>query len=374
MSAESRRALLCVDLDGTLVATDTLDECLLILVRNRPLLLPLLPLWVLGGKAYFKERVAAAAAAELESLPYRDSVCQYIDREAGEVDEVVLATAANWRIAQHVARECEFIQGVLASDATTNLSGSRKLAAIQAYAGDRPFDYIGDHADDLPIWRAARRAIVVSGSNRLADKINGASRVIQISPDASATARDWLRQLGVHQWWKNLLLVLPLVLAHKLSSPSAVFACLVAVIAFCCCASAVYIGNDLVDLPHDRQHPTKPKRPLARGLITIRQVLAAAAGLVAVAGVLSVACLPWTFLAMLVGYLVISFVDSVWLKRVPVMDVILLASFYVYRVLIGAVAIELPFSTSLLVVSIIVFFGVAIIQRYAKRRSPADSD
>ena len=101
----------------------------------------------------------------------------------------------------------------------------------------------------------------------------------QISPGSAATARDWLRELRVHQWSKNLLLVLPLILAHKVTSLPTVATCLVAMVAFSLFASAVYIVNDLIDLPHDREHPTKSKRPIARGIITIRQAALAAGGL-----------------------------------------------------------------------------------------------
>ena len=138
MPDEPRHGLLCVDLDGTLVATDTLDECLLCIARN-PQKLLMVPVWLLGGKARFKERVAEAAAADLCSLPYRPSVCEYIKGQTGKVDEVVLATAANWRIAKHVAGDCEFIQNVLASDEDTNLSGERKLAAIAGIRGRPAF-------------------------------------------------------------------------------------------------------------------------------------------------------------------------------------------------------------------------------------------
>ena len=68
-------------------------------------------------------------------LPYRPEVLQYIDERGEEVDEVVLATAANWRIAQHVAQQCDFVTHVLASDAETNLSGPAKLAAIRRLCG-----------------------------------------------------------------------------------------------------------------------------------------------------------------------------------------------------------------------------------------------
>jgi len=365
MPDEPRHGLLCVDLDGTLVATDTLDECLLCIARRSPRKLLMVPVWLLGGKARFKERVAEAAAADLCSLPYRPSVCEYIKGQTGKVEEVVLATAANWRIAKHVAGDCEFIQNVLASDEDTNLSGERKLAAIREYAAGRPFDYIGDHVKDLSIWRAARNAIVVGNTGRLAAKVAGAENVIQISSGAGSTTRDWLRQLRVHQWSKNVLLVLPLVLAHKLSSAPALVACLFGFIAFCCAASAVYMVNDLIDLPHDRSHPTKSKRPLARGAITIRQALAATMVLVGVAIVLSLAFLPFMFLAMLVGYWAMSFGYSLWLKRLAIVDILMLAGFYVYRILIGAVAIDVVVSVWLLAFSMFFFLSLGVIKRYA---------
>jgi len=189
--------------------------------------------------------------------------------------------------------------------------------------------------------------------------------VTQISPDAGASARDWLRQLRVHQWSKNMLLVLPLILAHKVTSLPAVAACFVAVVAFSLCASAVYIINDLIDMPHDREHPTKSKRPVAQGVITIRQGVTAAGGLSAVAALLSIAFLPWAFLAMLVGYAAMSLTYSVRLKRVVVLEVVLLAGFYVYRVLIGVVAISVPVSFWLLAFSMFFFLALGIIKRYA---------
>jgi 4-hydroxybenzoate polyprenyltransferase/phosphoserine phosphatase len=368
-----RPGLLCVDLDGTLVATDTLDECLLCIARRSPQKLLKIPLWLLGGKAQFKERVAEAAAQDLCSLPYRPSVCEYIEARAAEGEEVVLATAANWRIAKQVAGECKFIQNVLASDEKTNLSGERKLTAIRDYAAGRPFDYMGDHVKDLKIWRAARNAIVVGKSARLAAKVAGAENVIQISSGTGGTAREWLRQLRVHQWSKNVLLLLPLVLAHKITSVPALVACLIAFIAFSCAASAVYLVNDLIDLPHDRSHPTKSKRPLARGAITIRQALGATVGLVGAAAVLSLAFLPLTFFAMVVGYWVMSFAYSLWLKQLAIVDILMLAGFYVYRILIGAVAVHVLVSVWLLAFSMFFFLSLGTIKRYADLLEAAGS-
>lgn len=365
MPGSASPPLLCVDLDGTLVSTDTLDECLLRLVRYRPLLVLLLPFWMLRGKAYFKDRVAAATAHLLGPLPYRESVLRYIREHANGSEPVVLATAANYRVAEHVSRDLGLFTEVMASDEQLNLSGERKLAKIREFADGRPFAYIGDHAKDVPIWLAAERAIVVGSSQGLESRIAEVPEVVVIPPDQKSTLRDWVRQLRSHQWSKNLLLVAPLVLAHKVFSLPAVIACLLAVVAFSLTASAVYIGNDLVDLPFDRNHPRKRSRPLASGVITIRSAAAVAAGLLAAAFGISLAFLPIMFFWMLLGYIAINFTYSVWLKRIAVLDVLLLAGFYAYRVLIGAVAIGAVISPWLLAFSMFFFLGLGMIKRFA---------
>jgi 4-hydroxybenzoate polyprenyltransferase len=186
-----------------------------------------------------------------------------------------------------------------------------------------------------------------------------------VTTDANVTVRDWLKQLRVHQWSKNVLLALPLILAHKVTTLPAVIACAIAVASFCFCASAVYIINDWIDLPHDRTHPTKSKRPLARGAILIRHSVGVAIGLLLSAILLPLAFLPTMFVWMLLGYIAVSIAYSLWLKRIVIVDVLLLAGFYVYRVLIGAVAIEVAVSFWLLAFSMFFFLALGIIKRYA---------
>jgi 4-hydroxybenzoate polyprenyltransferase/phosphoserine phosphatase len=364
MSDTSSCPLLCVDLDGTLVSTDTLDECLLRMARYRPHLLLWLPVWLLRGKAYFKERVAESTAHLLGPLPYRESVLEYI-RQHANGQPVVLATAANHRIADQVSKDLGLFSEVMASDEELNLSGSQKLTRIREFADGRPIAYIGDHAKDIPIWLACQRAIVVGESPNLVERINGVPEVVVIPPDRRATIRDWVRQLRCHQWSKNLLLFAPLILAHLVTSLPAVVACLLAVIAFSLTASAVYIGNDLVDLPHDRQHARKRNRPLASGVISIRSAVAVSGGLLATAFGISLLFLPLAFAWMLLGYMVINVAYSIWLKRIAVLDVMLLAGFYVYRVLIGAVAVQALISPWLLAFSMFFFLGLGMIKRFA---------
>jgi 4-hydroxybenzoate polyprenyltransferase/phosphoserine phosphatase len=365
--------LLCVDLDGTLVSTDTLHECLLRMVRYRPLLLLMLPFWMLRGKAYFKARVADATGHLLGPLPYRQSVLDYIRDHANRSEPVVLATAANERIANQVSRELGLFSDVMASDDEHNLSGERKLTRIREFAGGRPFAYMGDHAKDIPIWLACERAIVV-GDSHLEEQISQVPEVVVIPTERRATWRDWVRQLRCHQWSKNLLLIAALILAHQVTYLPAVIACLLAVIAFSLTASAVYVGNDLIDLPHDRQHPRKRNRPLASGVISIKAAATVGFGLLVAATAISLAFLPLTFYWMLLGYLGLNVAYSIWLKRIAVLDVMLLAGFYVYRVLIGAVAIQVVISPWLLAFSMFFFLGLGLIKRFADLLLAADNE
>jgi phosphoserine phosphatase len=174
--------LLFVDLDGTLVSNDTLHASLWRLLLRRPWMVIWLPIWVLGGKAYFKDRVAIVATDLLGPLPYRDEVLRYVQAEVGEGRGVVLATAANFRIADKVAADLGLFTAVMASDRNLNLSGERKLAKIQTYCDGRTFAYMGDHRNDIPIWLAARRAIVVGAAKHLCEQIATVPEVVVLTP------------------------------------------------------------------------------------------------------------------------------------------------------------------------------------------------
>jgi phosphoserine phosphatase len=158
---------LCVDLDGTLIAIDTLRECLRILVREKPWLSPLLPLYLLRGRAAFKDRLAQLVELEPGRLPYRQQVVEFLQEEQARGRRLILATAAHRRIAEAVARHLGIFDAVIASDREYNQKGVFKLAAIRDVARSDVFDYMGDSIADLPIFQAARVAILVHPSKRL---------------------------------------------------------------------------------------------------------------------------------------------------------------------------------------------------------------
>src|SRR5262249_34101412 len=143
-----------------------------------------------------------------------------------------------------------------------NLKGEAKLQAIRQGVGGE-FVYAGDSAADLPIWKAAKAAILVGVSPGTAESIRGAVPVEREFPGESAGIAAWLRALRVHQWLKNLLLFVPLLTAFSFLDAEKLATTFLAFLAFSLAASATYVVNDLWDLENDRTHPRKRMRAFA---------------------------------------------------------------------------------------------------------------
>lgn len=362
---------LCVDLDGTLVRTDMLHETTLQLLKASPLDLARFPGWLAGGKAGLKHRIAGRLALDVTHLPYRAEVLALIDEARAAGRPVVLATAAAPQIAQAVAEHLGVFDQVISSDDQVNLSATRKAERLVAAFGEGGFDYIGNSTDDLPVWRHARCAIVVSRSGRLHARAVKQGRPVQQVRDPDAGLSPWLRCLRPHQWLKNLLVFLPMIAAHRITDPASVLAALLGFFAFSMAASFGYLVNDLLDLGADRRHIRKRHRPFASGELPI-------AGGVALAGVLLVAAmavavtLPRLFAPVLIAYLCLTLAYSLRLKRQVVVDVILLAGLYTLRIVAGAMAVAVVPSFWLLAFSMFAFLSLALVKRYSELRMATD--
>lgn len=171
--------------------------------------------------------------------------------------------------------------------------------------------------------------------------------------------------MRLHQWTKNLLVFIPLIMAHQLASADLVRQAGISFLAFSLCASATYILNDWRDLERDRKHPKKKKRPLASGALSVPMAMILAAVLLGVAGGLAL-LLPRDFAWILSLYVFSSAFYSLALKRVVLMDVMILAFFYALRIFAGAVAIDVEISSWLLAYSIFIFFSLALLKRYSE--------
>jgi 4-hydroxybenzoate polyprenyltransferase len=354
---------ICVDLDGTLLRSDLLYESFLALLRTRPWLALWLPFWLLGGKARFKRRLAESVELDVADLPYDVRVIERLRQT--EARPRVLCTASDERLARAVAEHTGVFDEVLASDGTINLAGARKAEALVGRFGERGFDYAGNGDVDVHVWKRARRAWVVNAPARLASPPRPEYEVEHHLPPTASPLRSWLRSLRLHQWLKNLLVFLPLLASHRFLEPQAVLASCLAFVAFGLCASGVYLLNDLLDLPADRRHPRKRSRPFAAGDLPLLHGLVAAPILT----LLSFALAAWVSLELLVVlaiYLAMTLAYSFRLKRIAMLDVILLAALYTVRIVAGAAAIGSPLSFWLLAFSMFLFLSLAMLKRYTE--------
>lgn len=361
---------LYVDLDGTLIATDLLHESLLQLVRSSPLSLLLLPLWLLRGKAAFKDEVAQRASVDVTTLPYRPEVLEFVRSARATGRRTVLATASDGKLARAVARHLDLFDAVLASDGERNLRGAGKLAAIEADAGGRAFSYAGDRSVDLAVWRGAEAAVVVSRSESLARRAAASTTLeARIVPPRTSLKR-YLYGARLHQWLKNLLIFLPLMpVLHDLTQPLVINAAL-AFLAFGLMASGIYVLNDLLDLETDRRHHRKRTRPFAAGEISVPAGLAMTGLLCASSLALSLALLPDAFVGVLLLYMALTTAYSLHLKRRAVVDVFSLAALYTIRVAAGTAATGQPLSFWVLSFSLFIFLSLALAKRYVELTGP----
>jgi 4-hydroxybenzoate polyprenyltransferase len=355
-------------MDGTLLATDVLWELLILALRTRPALLVRLPFWLLKGKAFVKRQLASRLTVHPALLPYHQPVIAFLTRERRAGRAIVLATASDRLVAEPVARHVGLFSTVLASDGRINLSGQTKLSAILQHADGAAFDYIGNSSSDLPIWRHASRALLVGPSRRLRIQAGQAATVENILCPRPPLLAGLVRTLRVHQWSKNVLLLVPLLLAHQVTDLDRVLRALLAFVAFSLAASAVYVVNDLLDLESDRQHPQKRWRPLAAGRVTIPAAVAMVPLAIGASGVIAITMLPGLFTGILGLYLGATTAYSLFLKRVAILDVLVLAGLYTLRVLAGAVATQVSVSPWFLAFSMFFFLSLAFVKRYAELR------
>jgi len=354
-----------VDLDGTLVKTDLLAESLVALLRRNPFYLAMVPLWLLKGIANLKRQVSRRATLDVKLLPYHSRLVDYLKAQHEKGRRLVLATGADELLAFRVAQHLELFDLVISSNGTQNLSSRRKRDRLVEEFGEQGFDYAGNARRDLTVWRSARKAIVVNpklGARWAAGRV---AEVEQVFDDREKPLLSYLRALRLHQWLKNLLVFVPLLAAHRVTELALVGRALLAFVAFSLCAASGYLLNDLVDLPADRRHPRKRRRPFASGEISLLSGLLLTPALVTLSGLLGF-LLPPLFLVMVGTYYGASLAYSLFLKRHALFDVIVLAGLYALRVVAGSAAVEIWPSPWLLAFSIFLFLSLALVKRYAE--------
>lgn len=366
-------ATVYVDLDGTLIKSDLLLESLFRLLEKNFFFLFMIPLWLLGGKANLKHQLAARVDVKTELLPYNSTLLTLLLEMKQQGSELVLISASNQRYVDRIAEHLQIFDAGFGSDESTNLKGEKKLERIRDHSGDKPYIYAGNERADLAIWNHAKGAIVVNGDANLLNEIVKRSDVIESIDTGSNLYADTVRAVRVHQWAKNLLIFLPLLLSHQMDNLGLIMLSLSAFASFSFCASSVYLLNDLVDLEHDRKHSTKKERPFASGQLSLHIGLFGAP-LLLVAAILTASVLPWEFMAVMLTYYVLTLCYSFYLKAIAIVDVLTLACLYTLRIIAGAAAISVLPTFWLLAFSMFLFMSLAIVKRVAELSNLRNND
>jgi 4-hydroxybenzoate polyprenyltransferase/phosphoserine phosphatase len=352
---------LVVDVDGTLIKTDLLQEATLQFVARHPAEVFRLVPWLASGKATLKARLADRIDPRVDLIPLHEETVDRIRAAQADGRRVFLASASDRRYVETLAARIGGIAGVFATSGTVNLSGANKAAELEAAFGHGGFDYIGDSPVDFPVWRSARRVLVVAHSAAFAKRVLRAFPDAEILAETKASPRAYIKTLRVHQWAKNALLFLPAIASHRFDL-EAIGAALLAFFCFSFAASSAYIVNDLLDLPGDRDHPTKHRRPFAAGNVPVVGGIVLGLTLM-LAAALGSLLLPPRFIAVLAAYVVTTLAYSFVLKRRLLIDVITLGGLYTLRVFAGLAALQLADSPWLLMFSLFLFLSLAVVKR-----------
>ncbi|MDR6287117.1 4-hydroxybenzoate polyprenyltransferase [Methylopila jiangsuensis] len=362
---------LAVDVDGTLLRGDLLAEQALAFLRGNPFRIVLLLVWLLGGRAALKRRLAERVELDAEALPINEDLVGFIEAERAKGREVHIATASDAMAAAALVRRFSFVDGLIASDGVSNLKGETKAAALTArFPGG--FAYAGDSSADLPVWRAATESVVVGASASTLKAAEAIRTPLAVIPRPKAGLKTVLKAARVHQWAKNALVFVPMILGGEALHPHTWGVVALGFLLLGILASSTYVLNDLWDLNDDRRHWSKRERAFASGRLPIAAGLIAAPLGIAVA-LIGGALISWGVFAALAAYLVVTLAYSFRLKRVAVLDVFTLAALFTLRLVIGVALAGVVGSPWLLVFSMFIFSSLSFAKRHTEMARVAQS-
>lgn len=309
---------LAIDLERALLRCDLALESVLRLFRQHPWRALVLLFQLVGNRDRVVDKLEQGKELELTHLPFDPQVIQLITEERAKGRQIVLVSSHYRHFAREVAEHLKLFDRVAKRDELANELGATG------------FDYVGN------------------------------------APARGNQFLAWIAALRLHQWAKNLLVFVPLLASHQVMREDSLWRVGMAFVLFGLCASSVYLLNDVVDVRNDRSHPRKRLRPIASGLISSRAAVAVALPLLAATFLLAWQLLPHAFSIALGAYWVTTVAYSAALKRVMMLDVVVLALLYTLRIIAGTTAFEGNLTAWLLGFSMFIFVSLAFAKRYGE--------
>lgn len=344
---------LVVDFDRALLRSNPLLEYALSQLRDKPgSSLLLLSRLLVGRSADAYRQLADDPAHSALLLPVRDEVAQSIESALNQGRKVYLLSEHFELQAVRLAEQLKPRTGPEAGGAAgievIRLAPARYCESLET----KSFDFLGAGAVESSIRQHANQLLPGPDSRHTAG--------------SQSRTRLWLRELRLHQWLKNILLLVPLLASHRAGLNTLLAHELIAFVLFGLCASSVYLLNDLFDLQDDRRHPRKRQRPLASGELSLTAALWSAVGLALVSVICAWLLLPPRFTLVLATYYVLTLAYSANLKRIALVDVLCLAALYTLRIVAGTYAFGGALTFWMLAFSTFIFLSLALAKRYAE--------
>lgn len=364
---------LVVDLDGALLRVNPLHESLLALLIRRPWrLIRALRVLTTRGRAQMEAVVASSGIVDVENIPLREELLTWLRVQAAAGRELHLVSAADPVTVGRLAASLRLFDSCVGSGGSPRLRGSAKADYLRRrFPGG--FSYAGGRAREPAVWQSASAAVLAGPPPALRRRIERLGKPIEAEfPAPRVRVTSWIKQLRLHQWSKNLLVFLPLLLGHRFTDAQGWISVLLAFAGMSLVVSASYVVNDLSDLADDRRHITKRNRPLAAGTISALAAAAVALPMLVAGFVLAFVARPEAALT-LAGYLAITLAYSFHLKRVPLLDTAVIGLLFTLRIVVGAVAARTPLSPWLLAFSAMLFFSLAMAKRHSEITKAAGS-
>lgn len=353
-----------VEFESALLTADLAWEALIGRLQRQRWLLLVSPLLMAGGKTRQLESARKSESLKPEAFPYRYDLVDALkacDQGGRRVVLVGSDTPELHGAGAHLGLQVQPLE------VSGNPSRRDRLQELSPSG----FDYITGPGGDATALRAAANGYVVGGS-RGEGGGSGLEHVRFFAPRLGLPAA-LIRQLRPHQWSKNALLAVPVLLAAGVPRLDKLAIACLAALTFSLCASAGYVLNDLLDIEADRVHRSKRHRPFASGALPVIAGPPLFWGLLAASFGLSLAFLVPQFTVLLALYLVGTLTYSLYLKKQLLVDVLVLAGLYTHRILAGGVATSIEVTTWLLGFSMFLFTSLAFAKRYVELHA-TDSD
>lgn len=170
---------LTIDLDGTLIFSDTSWLLFFKLIKQKPWLIPAALTWQLKGRAYLKQQMAKRLTFSPEKLRYNQPLIAWLKEQKQQGAALVLITGSDQLAAEKVANFVGLFDAVYGSDGTTNLTGDNKRKLLNKLYGPKGYIYAGNHHKDLKVWQDSAAAIVVNAPKSVATRAKQTTKVIK---------------------------------------------------------------------------------------------------------------------------------------------------------------------------------------------------